>query len=200
MFLTTVWRSRRNGAIRRRTLHGAGFPLSSLCVTSQWSSVSCGRVVVARTHSKRFAGTVAADPNSCSSPAVRSQNHGVRTTLAIRRNPPYPLGFASHWFEPLAGVSHPPRTKCGPNQTARVRESHRRSDPSCLHDRCLLPIYVSMLSLAPHSHHRSKHRCSTQLAPEFATSEFQTGAALPHYSMIRSIATTHQRVARFAVL
>jgi hypothetical protein len=61
-----------------------------------------------------------------------------------------PLGFSpltgSHRLWPFLIL---PRTKCGPNQTARVRESLRRSGPSCVHDSCLLSIYVSMISLAP---------------------------------------------------
>jgi hypothetical protein len=115
-------------------------------------------------------------------------------------NPCTPWVLASHRFALFVGVSHPPadqmRTKpdC---QGLRVASSKR---PSCSQDRCLLSIYVSMLSLTPDSYHRSKHRGSTQLAPEFATSEYsdRCGASASLGDSVNS--PTHQRAARFAVL
>jgi hypothetical protein len=93
-----------------------------------------------------------------------------------------------------------PRTKCGPNQTARVRESLRRSDPSRSHDRCLLTIYVPMLSPTPDRYHRFKHRGSTQLASEFATSKYSDryGASALQGDSVDS--PTLRRVAHFTVL
>ena len=97
-------------------------------------------------------------------------------------------------FSPLAGsrclwaFRILPRTKCGPNQTARVRESLRRSDPTRSHDRCLLTIYVPTLSLTPDRYHRSKHRGPTPRHRSSRPPSTPTGTALPRYRVTRSIA------------